>query len=408
MKAIVTSSQALGYHHQQSLSAHQMEHESSASLSSSPCVDLKEWCNQRVLAKRKDFFVPGVTRPSNMPNCVLVALDYPEGQQQLYQDIFASGKFDVISDAPPPINEVNAAVYKILKLLIITTCVQILVGRRVCVRTALSDIPTHVFVEGQIVEVCNIPIKQFTVQMQNGERRLVKRADLRLLLPPWWDELQEQQTESSSSIVKITQMGSIVKGEPQGQRVILIKEGEALQHNQPTTANVIYSREPVGIIKNSSGIAPKTFVQRYESSAPNIQLQQVVPTLQSHHHPPYVINQQQQQHHSNEYYRTAATSPFPHETPNTSVEQSQQSQHIGVVSASPLNDVDPYRKHSMRFGDEFESDDELRREDISFPMDGEEKYSGSSKRSSMQSRGSTSSLIEHGSLTPRSQPATPR
>lgn len=35
-------------------------------------------------------------------------------------------------------------------------------------------------------------------------------------------------------------------------------------------------------------------------------------------------------------------------------------------------------------------------------------YKGSSKRSSMQSRGSTSSLLDHGSLTPRSQPATPR
>lgn len=36
-----------------------------------------------------------------------------------------------------------------------------------------------------------------------------------------------------------------------------------------------------------------------------------------------------------------------------------------------------------------------------------EKYSGSSKRSSMQSRGSTSSLLDQRS-TPRSQPATPR
>jgi hypothetical protein len=119
MKAIVTSSQALGYHHQQQQqqqiqqpSTHLMEPtttalSSSSSSSTAPCVDLREWCNQRVLAKRKDFFVPGVTRPSNMPNCVLVALDFPEGQQQLYQDIFASGKFDVISDAPPPINEVK-------------------------------------------------------------------------------------------------------------------------------------------------------------------------------------------------------------------------------------------------------------------------------------------------------------
>lgn len=275
-------------------------------------------------------------------------------------------------------------------------------GRKVCVRTALSDVPTHVFVEGKIVEVCNVPMKQFTVQMQNGERRLVKRADLRLLLPPWWDELQEQQTEASS-IVKITQMGSIVKGEPQGQRVILIKDGETQLHQQP--ANIIYSRDPISAIKNSGGISTKTFIQRYgESGVPSIQLQQVVPTLQTHRH-----------YHHDEYYRTTATSPFQsssHDT-STNISVSEQQHHIGphqVVSASPLNEVDSYRRHSSTrpFADEFESDDELRREDISFPLDGEEKYSGSSKRSSMQSRGSTSSLIEHGSLTPRSQPATPR
>lgn len=251
--------------------------------------------------------------------------------------------------------------------------------------------------------------------MQNGERRLVKRADLRLLLPPWWDELQEQlPADMPSSIVKIAQMGSIVKGEPQGQRVILIKEGEALQHNQPTMANIMYSREPVGIVKNSSGIVTKTFVQRYDNTTPNMQqLHQVVSTQHHPHH----LSQQQSIHHTDEYYRSAATSPFQstsHDTSNVNVEQTSQSQlqQMGlhqVVSTSPSNDVDHYRKHSTtRFADEFESDDELRREDISFPMDGDEKYSGSSKRSSMQSRGSTSSLIEHGSLTPRSQPATPR
>lgn len=52
--------------------------------------------------------------------------------------------------------------------------------------------------------------------------------------------------------------------------------------------------------------------------------------------------------------------------------------------------------------EDYESDDELRREDISFPIDG-----GSSKRSSVQSRGSTSSLLDQ-RLTPRSHPATPR
>lgn len=277
---------------------------------------------------------------------------------------------------------------------------QIYVGRRVCVRTAMSDLPTHVFIEGQIVEVINIPIKQFTVQTQTGERRVVKRADLRLLLPPWWDELQEQQTESTSSVVKITQMGSITKGEPHGQRVILINkpvESESIQ--QPPS--IIYNRiqEPIGIIKN----ATKTYIQRYEAPLGAIQLQQVVPNLQPTQH--------------DDYYRTTATSPFQstHDASASTVTSNElPSSHSGlhhrVVSASPLNDVDSYRRHSSTrpFADDFESDDELRREEISFAMDGEEKYSGSSKRSSMQSRGSTSSLIEHGSLTPRSQPATPR
>ena len=79
-----------------------------------------------------------------------------------------------------------------------------------------------------------------------------------------------------------------------------------------------------------------------------------------------------------------------------------------LVVPSPIDEN--IRRHSSarQYEFEYESDDDLRREDISFPNDGEEKYSGSSKRSSMQSRGSTSSLIEHGSLTPRSQPATPR
>jgi hypothetical protein len=104
MKAIVTSQTA----YQSPLVELQQQPQESPAIS--PCVNLKAWCNQRVLAKRKDFYVPGVTRAStNLPNCVLVALDFPEGQQQLYQDIFASGKYDVISDAAPPPNEVNFA-----------------------------------------------------------------------------------------------------------------------------------------------------------------------------------------------------------------------------------------------------------------------------------------------------------
>lgn len=81
------------------------------------------------------------------------------------------------------------------------------------------------------------------------------------------------------------------------------------------------------------------------------------------------------------------------------------SSSVGNISGVSGSAGSHHRQHSKQF-DDYESEDELRREDISFSMDGE-KLSGSSKRSSVQSRGSTSSLLDQ-RLTPRSHPATPR
>lgn len=94
-KAIAQSSQ------QQVVTTHQ------APVEQVDLVDLKEWATHRVLAKRKEIYVPGVIAPSNLPSSVLVNLDYPEGQQQLYHDIFTSGRFDVISDRVPSLTDVS-------------------------------------------------------------------------------------------------------------------------------------------------------------------------------------------------------------------------------------------------------------------------------------------------------------
>lgn len=79
--------------------------------------------------------------------------------------------------------------------------------------------------------------------------------------------------------------------------------------------------------------------------------------------------------------------------------QQQQQQHRPFGSAGPSYD------------DSYDSDDEIKRvgiEGYSSLGDADpEKFSGCSKRSSMQSRGSTSSLVDQ-RLTPRSHPATPR
>ncbi|XP_014212704.1 uncharacterized protein LOC106642440 [Copidosoma floridanum] len=83
--------------------------------------------------------------------------------------------------------------------------------------------------------------------------------------------------------------------------------------------------------------------------------------------------------------------------------QSKSYRTIGTSPVTPLSTI-----HACRSFDELESEDDLDKEDITFPLDADVKFSGSSKRSSMQSRGSTCSLIEQRSITPRSQTTTPR
>jgi hypothetical protein len=70
-------------------------------------VDLKEWTNHNVLAKRKDIYYPGIIAGSTLPCSVIVAFRHPENQQQIFQDIFSNGLYDVISDRVPSIKEVS-------------------------------------------------------------------------------------------------------------------------------------------------------------------------------------------------------------------------------------------------------------------------------------------------------------
>lgn len=130
---------------------------------------------------------------------------------------------------------------------------------------------------------------------------------------------------------------------------------------------------------------------------------------QHHHH-----QMQQQQHHQQQQQPTTVEQlandngkipPSPADAEmlmqqrQRQQQQVQQQQHRSFGSAGPSYD-DPY-----------DSDDEIKRvgiEGYSSLGDADpEKFSGCSKRSSMQSRGSTSSLVDQ-RLTPRSHPATPR
>nr|CAI5849316.1 unnamed protein product [Callosobruchus analis] len=146
------------------------------------------------------------------------------------------------------------------------------------------------FVEGVVCSILEQPVR-FVVAVI-GEKSIevtVKRAELRLLRPPWWDELENLESVIESAIQPVTTI---------------------------------------------------------------------------------------------DHYRTSQTSPCQLHTP--------------VSVCTPLSNGRQY--------DEFcESEDELRQDNITFNPEIDAKLSGSSKRSSMHSRGSSSS-----SITLRSQPTTPR
>ncbi|XP_028141757.1 putative transcription factor capicua isoform X1 [Diabrotica virgifera virgifera] len=227
-------------------------------------IDLGEWCNHRILARQGDWYYPGVIKEA-YGSTIIVALDGKE-DKITYDNVFDNECFNVISDASPSVN-------------------QITMGTRVCVRDNQS-----MFVEGVVCTILEGQPVRFGVALfgEQSVELTVKRADLRLLRPPWWDELE---------------------------------------NIEPNLDNVIQ------------------------------------PSLDF-------------------YGRNAQVSPMQLHTP--------------ISACTPLSNGRHY--------DEFcESEDELRQDNITFNPEVDAKLSGSSKRSSMHSRGSSSR-----SITPRSQPTTPR
>lgn len=49
---------------------------------------------------------------------------------------------------------------------------------------------SRVFIEGVVHKIITNPVRFVVNVVSNNEEYIVKRADLRLLLPPWWDELE--------------------------------------------------------------------------------------------------------------------------------------------------------------------------------------------------------------------------
>lgn len=113
-----------------------------------------------------------------MDDDVLIEFD---GESELvrYCDVLGIGKYNVVSDASPSLGQVT-------------------LEAKVCFRIPIStnsgapeSSPSHAFVVGTVSKILVKP-KRFVVQMlAKNACYVVKRADLRLVQPPWWDELEE-------------------------------------------------------------------------------------------------------------------------------------------------------------------------------------------------------------------------
>lgn len=228
-------------------------------------IDINEWRNHRVLAKLNGAYQPGVIHQADGLD-VWVELDNSDDKLVKYPNILSTSKYDIISDASPSKG-------------------QLAIGSRVCVRKSI------VFIEGVVTNILNMC---FVVRLADDNHELtVKRADLRLLQPPWWEELADIDPEP------------IVYDEPTGYGTIL----------------------------------------QYTDGGVPLQLNQVVPTLQTG---------------GNDYYRSTATSPLHH--------LAAPGSHHSMCTPLSNGSVEELRRH--HYDDFGESDDELRREDIQFPTEG--------------------------------------
>lgn len=169
--------------------------------SSTVAIDLSEWRNHRVLALRDSRYFPGVIRDASHSE-IYVEFDDEGNKLVRYNDLLGARKYDVIADSAP-ITE------------------QVTLDAKVCARIPCPQNNFHyhhqafAFYKGTVCTLLTKP-KRYVVKIlrkdDQYEKHTVKRCDLRLIRPPWWDELEEEMEDSDSSRTEAN--GELVLGHP--------------------------------------------------------------------------------------------------------------------------------------------------------------------------------------------------
>ncbi|XP_023931096.1 protein capicua homolog [Lingula anatina] len=173
-----------------------------------PLVDFKEWKGHRVLARKDGAYYPGMIKTVKHNRILGVQFDSDKKILEFNVSDFPSSN-DLISDHSPPAMTVFA-------------------GSQVCVRGNTEE---TVFYEGEVMEKKLSPVSycvRITYQDEKGqgtrqEVLWVSRANIRLLQPPWHEDLEEigasmTQTEETSNLAQ-PKIPPLPPAEPQQQYI---------------------------------------------------------------------------------------------------------------------------------------------------------------------------------------------
>ena len=152
-------------------------------------LDLSDWKGYRVLAKRDDCYYPAVIVATRNIDELIIHHDDTPDKDVLYQNIFTTCKYDLVSDSVPSLK-------------------QLVEGTRVL---AKLDREQQIFIEAEIIESkVNVSGSiNYRIRTSNSASALeydclIQRPHLRLLLPPWWEDLEAAGLHIPSPLTPIT------------------------------------------------------------------------------------------------------------------------------------------------------------------------------------------------------------
>lgn len=155
-------------------------------------IDLSAWLYLRVLARQDSVYVAGIVHSIIPTDTISVEFDYPPGSYQMFNDLLGDGRHDIIMDTNPSFAEIKN-------------------GSSVLISSQPNQRHTS-FIKGEVNQILH-DTKQFVVRIIDSDiDKTVPRAHIRLLQPPWWEELNNanmiQEDPLLSTMIQTPQSGT--------------------------------------------------------------------------------------------------------------------------------------------------------------------------------------------------------